>query len=94
LSELVANLLDHGCFQLHTLKEYLSNNSDFLADALRNKMNEIYTQEKNEKSGDDLFWAIVNYASPKAEQMYQTSVIVIMSKYFETCDIFEEPLRE
>jgi hypothetical protein len=57
-------------------------------------MNEIYTQEKNEKSGDDLFWAIVNYASPKAEQMYQTSVIVIMSKYFETCDIFEEPLRE
>ena len=94
LSELIACLLNNGYFQLHFLNEYLSNNSDFLADSLRDKMNEIYTQEKNEKNGDDLFWAIVDCASPKAEQMYQTSVIVIMSKYFETCDIFEEPLRE
>jgi hypothetical protein len=54
---------------------------------------EIYSQEKENKSGDELFWAIVNSASPKAEQMYQTSVIVIMSKYFETCDIFEEPVQ-
>ncbi len=57
-------------------------------------MNEVYSQEKENKSGDELFWAIVDYASPKAEHMYQTSVIVIMSKYFETCDIFEEPAQE
>ena len=94
LSEPVAHLLNNGYFQLHSLNEYLSNNSDFLADSLRDKMNEIYSQEKNKNNGDDLFWAIVNFASPKAEQMYQTAVIVIMSKYFETCDIFEEPLRK
>ncbi|MFH1963086.1 MAG: ABC-three component system protein [bacterium] len=94
LSEPVAHLLNNGYFLLHFLNEYLSDNSGFLADSLRDKMNEIYTQEKNENNGDDLFWAIVNCASPKAEQIYQTSVIVIMSKYFETCDIFEEPLRE
>ncbi len=91
LSEPVANLLNNGYFQLHSLNEYLSNNSDFLADSLRDKMNEIFFQEKNKNNGDDLFWAIVNCASPKAKQMYQTSAIVIMSKYFETCDIFEEP---
>ena len=91
LSKPVAYLLNNGYSQLHCLKEYLSNNSDFLADSLRDKMNEIYSQKKNKNYGDDLFWAIVNCASPKAEQMYQTSVIVIMSKYFETCDIFEEP---
>jgi hypothetical protein len=91
LSEPVANLLNNGYFQLHLLNEYLSNNSDFLADSLRDKMNEIYSQGKNINYGDNLFWAIVNCASPKAKQMYQTSVIVIMSKYFETCDIFEEP---
>ncbi|MCP4109773.1 MAG: hypothetical protein GY749_30365 [Desulfobacteraceae bacterium] len=92
LSEPVACLLNNGYFQLHSLNKYLSNNSDFLADSLRDRMNDIYTSEKKKKNnGDDLFWAVVNFASPKAEQMYQTSVIVIMSKYFETCDIFEEP---
>ena len=94
LSEFVSQLLINGCFQSHSLAEYLKNNSDFLADSLRDKMNEIYSQEKENKSGDELFWAIVNSASPKAEHMYQTSVIVIMSKYFETCDIFEEPAQE
>ncbi len=94
LSESVSQLLSNGCFQLHSLDEYLKDNSDFLADSLRDKMNEVYSQEKENKSGDELFWAIVNSASPKAEQMYQTSVIVIMSKYFETCDIFEEPMQE
>lgn len=94
LSESVSKLLSNGCFQLHSLDEYLKDNSDFLADSLRDKMNEVYSQEKENKSGDELFWAIVNSASPKAEQMYQTSVIVIMSKYFETCDIFEEPVQE
>ncbi len=94
LSESVSQLLSNGCFQLHSLDEYLKDNSDFLADSLRDKMNEVYSQEKENKSGDKLFWAIVNSASPKAEQMYQTSVIVIMSKYFETCDIFEEPMQE
>ena len=94
LSESVSQLLSNGCFQLHSLDEYLKDSSDFLADSLRDKMNEVYLQEKENKSGDELFWAIVNSASPKAEQMYQTSVIVIMSKYFETCDIFEEPVQE
>jgi len=94
LSESVSQLLSNGCFQLHSLDEYLKDNSDFLADSLRDKMNEVYLQEKENKSGDELFWSIVNSASPKAEQMYQTSVIVIMSKYFETCDIFEEPMHE
>ncbi len=94
LSEPIVSWLNSGYFQLHFLNEYLSNNSDFLADSLRDKMNDIYTQEKNKNNGDDLFWAILNCASPKADKIYQISVIVIMSKYFETCDIFEEPFQK
>jgi hypothetical protein len=94
LTDRVSKLLNDGYFQIHSLEEYLSSNSDFLADSLRDKMNEIYIQEKCQKDGDDLFWAIVNSASPKASQMCQTAVIVIMSKYFESCDIFKEPQRE
>ena len=94
LSESVSQLLSNGSFQSYSLEAYLKNNSDFLTDSLRDKMNEVYSHEKENKRGDELFWAIVNSASPKAERMYQTSVIVIMSKYFETCDIFEEPVQE
>jgi len=94
LSEPISSLLNHGYFQWKSLDEYLKNHGDFLADALRNKMNEIYIQEKAMHQGDNLFWAIVNVASPRAAIMCQEAVIVIMSKYFETCDIFEEPKKD
>lgn len=94
LSGFVSQLLSNGCIHLYNLDMYLKNNSDFLADSLRDRMNEIYLQEKENNIGDKLFLAIVNCASPRAELMYQSSVIVIMAKYFETCDIFEEPVIE
>lgn len=94
LSDATANLLNGGYIQLYSLEEYLSNNSDFLADSLRDQLNAVYCQEKKSKSGDDLFWAMVECLSPKAQRMYQITVITIMAKYFESCDIFEEPLEE
>ena len=94
LSDYIADYLNNGCIHIPSLNKYLSNNSDFLADSLRDKMNDIYVHEKLKKDGDDLFWAIVNSASPKASQSFQAAVIVIMSKYFEACDIFKEPQRE
>lgn len=92
ISENVAYLLNNGYLQVYSLEEYLSNNSDFLADSLRDKLNEIYCQEKELKNGDDLFWAMVECLCPKTQRMYQITAITIMSKYFETCDIFEEPV--
>lgn len=94
LTPTTAQYLNNGYIQVHNLEIYLSNNSDFLADELRDKMNELYLEEKKNDTGDDLFWKIVDKASPKSEQGYQSAVIVIMSKYFESCDIFEEPTRE
>ena len=94
LSETIADLLMNGCIQKYSLDECLSNNSDFIADSLRDKLNEIYYEEKETKSGDDLFWAMVGRLSPKSQYIYQATVITIMAKYFETCDIFEEPLEE
>jgi C-terminal domain 10 of the ABC-three component (ABC-3C) systems len=94
LSESVTDLLNHGFYQVYSLEEYLTKNGDFLADSLRDKMNQIYLNKKSNINGDDLFWAIVAEASPRTEQMSQTAVIVIMSKYFESCDIFKEPFKE
>jgi hypothetical protein len=94
LSPSTEQLLNNGYFHIYSIEEYLSNNSDFAADSLRDKLNEVYIEIKEKFQGDDLFWAIVDHLSPKAEKMYQESVITIMSKYFETCDIFEEPVLE
>jgi hypothetical protein len=91
LSPLVANILNSGSILIVKLDAYLANNGNFLADALRNKINEIYVAEKAHFEGDNLFWRIVSMASPKDENSYHSAVIVIMSKYFEACDIFEPP---
>lgn len=94
LTKTTTQYLNNGYIQVNNLEIYLANNSNFLADELRDKMNEIYIEEKKHNSGDDLFWSIVLKASPKNEQSFQSAVIVIMSKYFESCDIFEEPTNE
>ena len=94
LSVPVANLLNNGYLQVSSLEEYLANNSDFLADTLRDKVNEVYSEERALHIGDELFWTIVDRLSPRNEQIYQTTVIIIMAKYFETCDIFEDPSLE
>lgn len=85
--------LTNGYFQLGTLSEYLKNNSDFTAQELQNKINGIYRQLSKSYSGSELFWELVNEISPRSSAEYQASSIVIMSMYFETCDIFEEPIE-
>jgi hypothetical protein len=91
LSKATALRLNNGFLQVNSLQKYLDNNGNFLADTLRDKMNEIYISEKEISSGDELFWSIVKKASPRNEVSFQSAVIVIMAKYFEACDIFERP---
>jgi hypothetical protein len=91
LSTSIKNLLESGYPKIYSLEKYLENNGNFISEQLRNKLNETYLILKKSKKCDDLFWAIVDKLSPFQESSYQTVVIIIMAKYFETCDIFEEP---
>lgn len=83
--------LTNGYFQLGTLNEYLKNNSDFTAQELQKKINGIYQELTKSCNGSELFWELVGEISPRSSTEYQASSIVIMSMFFETCDIFEEP---
>jgi hypothetical protein len=85
--------LTNGYFQLGTLSEYLKNNSDFTAQELQSKVSAMYQELSKSYSGSELFWELVNEISPRSSAEYQASSIVIMSMYFETCDIFEEPVQ-
>ncbi len=94
LSNRVKILLDNASLQLFDLERYLSNNSNFCSSDLQIKLNEVYNSLKDSSHADILFFSILNELSPRKESRYQNAVLVIMAKYFEVCDIFEEPKRE
>lgn len=83
--------LDTASYNLGALNEFLANES-FLAEELQKKMIGIYAELKPSYNGDFLFWEIVNNCMPKNEQAFLSPTLTIMAKYFESCDIFEEPL--
>lgn len=93
LSKATAIRLNNGIINIKSLEDFLSNDYG-VADILRDKINEVYLEEKKSLCQDELFWAIVNRLSPRPQRIYKEIVIVIMAKYFESCDIFETPIKE
>lgn len=91
LDTLESRLLDNGSLQVGSLEAFLNNQSNFFADEVKEQIRNAYLECSKNTEGSELFWNVVNMVSPKRENPYQTSSIVLMAKYFETCDIFEEP---
>lgn len=96
LSNTSKNQLNIGAQFLGTLNEYLSNDT-FLAETIQKQLNGLYREvknelqnlEKNDNFGDQVFYEIIKRCLPKDEQQYYLSVLSLIAKYFETCDVFE-----
>lgn len=91
LASLEARYLNDGFLQIGSLDEYLDNQSNFFADEVKDKIREIYIECSKMYSGSELFWEMVNMMSTKRKASFQSAGIILISKYFETCDVFEEP---
>lgn len=91
IGELEARFLNNGYQQIGALDEYLFEQSNFFSNEVKDKLQKVYIDNKDNLFGSDLFWEIVRALCPKMETPYQTAAIVLISKYFEACDIFEEP---
>ena len=91
LSEMMEEWLRHGSLQVFALDEYLNNQSNFYAEEVKQRIRKIYIDKKDKFSGDDLFIQIMDEISPRSEGPFQGIAIIIMAKYFEICEIFEEP---
>lgn len=96
LSPCTKQFLDIAAQKLGSLNEFLANES-FLADDLQQKLTGLYTVLKQkdwdtgeEYPGDYIFWELVKICSPKNESMYESAIITIIAKYFESCDVFEK----
>ena len=91
LSNEIKSLLENASFNIGSLNIFLANDT-FLAEELQNQIIGIYEEHKKNFQGDDLFNEIMHSCMPRNEQIFMYPVITIMSKYFESCDIFEEPI--
>ena len=96
LSSRIGNLLTTANYQSYILDEYFSSNSEFTKNDLRDIFNSLYKEaldsiEEQENKSDLIFFYILDKASPSSENAVKNSVLVLMSYYFEYCDIFEAP---
>ena len=90
LNEVTASLLKTGRFHEHAVSEYFELNSKFSKNSLRDQFNGLYKSAKEKfSSADEIFFSILEEASPKREQAIQNAVIILMSYFFEYCDIYE-----
>ncbi|MPW07007.1 hypothetical protein GCT19_15320 [Paraburkholderia sp. CNPSo 3155] len=88
------------------IDDYLSRNSDFTKQALRDFLAGYYAESlaavQSDQSGagvtlgDLRFAFVLNRIAPQsnnaaADRLRRDAALVLMAKYFEACDIFEEP---
>lgn len=101
LSQYLGNLLKTANYQVYIIEDYFK--SDFeLKKHLRDKLNKIYNEVKQNSSsinnGDIIFWDILKKINQGVSGINKQSIfsalMVLISYYFEYCDIYEIPNKE
>ena len=97
LTQPVADLLKRGAYQVGALNRYFELDTD-LKVILQQKFSGLYEEGKQKitsaspEQSDELFFYIFEKACPEHPKKYfGDAVEVLMSYYFECCDIFEPP---
>jgi len=96
--------MEAGYALIGAVDNFFQSRESFWGDLIRDKLNGIYVQAKQEAeiennsdelNGDIIFWKMVNMIIPQHPKKPQCipSAIQLLSKYFESCDIFEEPIN-
>ena len=100
LGHAVGSLLKTSSFHAGLVEDYFSMNSEFARQEVRNTLNEIYTDKKQIDFGavqapmtksDLVFFEILKASTPNSSEQTQNAALVLMSYFFESCDIFEDP---
>jgi len=82
------------------LDEYFYKNGAAIKQELRDILNEKYERSKEKDfgnipdgivKGDLIFFDILNSLAPNSSRSVENASLILMTKYFESCDIFEDP---
>ncbi|MGV8162408.1 MAG: hypothetical protein ACP5N2_03710 [Candidatus Nanoarchaeia archaeon] len=84
--------LNNAYFQLSKLKEFFSEDPE-QKELLKNKFVNLYNQAKSEYPDDEdlQFHYILSKVAPDNRACVKNVIITLMTLYFESCDIFNEP---
>jgi hypothetical protein len=104
LSSHIKNLLNNANYQIGLLDEYFYKNGAAIKQELRDRLSAKYRNAnkldfgnlpEGVSRGDLVFFEIFNSLVPPdcRSQSIEEATLVLMAKYFESCDIFEEPNR-
>jgi len=99
LSDQISSLLNSASYQIGNLEQYFNCNSEFVKNELKSRFKGFYEESKIkipdtiENFADQRFLYILDKASPSKKKVVIDAVLVLMAYYFETCDIFEEPVK-
>lgn len=99
LSKAFATLLRTAFYQDYIITEYFKYNSKFTKENLKTVFSSFYKEALDEISDDlpekaDLvFDYILDKARPRNNMAETNAVLTLMAHYFESCDIYEEPVE-
>ncbi len=101
ISSNVAALFESGNLQSGAVEGFFASHGDFSKMAIRDRLAQLYIEAReNLRSGttqgalqgDLIFFALLDRLSPRPLTKHtQDAAIVLMSYFFETCDIYEDP---
>ena len=98
LSEAVAGLLTSASYQAFVLDKFFEQNQgskDMLQRVFTNLYQTILSEidDVDEDKSDLVFFKVLEKAKGYKSKRVQEAVLALMACYFETCDIFEEPIK-
>ncbi len=99
LSKYPANLLTTASYQLGVLDNYFSKGNaeekqmigEILKDKYMSLSNSDYPESNSYTKSDIIFDELLQFMAPNKQKKVQDACLVVMAKYFESCDIFEDP---
>lgn len=98
LNEEVSNILNQHSIYTGQLEEYFSNKGDFEREKVQQVLTGIYEEAKEQIKDDAIdsnsirFFYIVDKIKPESSNIsIMNAIYILMSYYFEACDIFLNP---
>ncbi|WP_069997795.1 ABC-three component system protein [Cellulosilyticum sp. I15G10I2] len=101
LNSYIGNHLRHANYFCDNLRDYFNSTNDGAEEILKVKLNNLYKESigKFDDSSEQFFYILNNLFEINDEldnfikNTYYSNIFIIMSFYFEACDIFEEPIK-